>query len=84
MDYAALSALLEQLDSRHEAEERRREESPDRATHPYDPTEPQLTNPSLCTSTTTTGTGSTTSQTAGPDGQPCLPSMETKVDPQLG
>ncbi|MGH0184406.1 UNVERIFIED_CONTAM: hypothetical protein FKN15_014877 [Acipenser sinensis] len=26
MDYAALSALLEQLDSRHEAEERRREE----------------------------------------------------------
>ncbi|MGH0118730.1 UNVERIFIED_CONTAM: hypothetical protein FKN15_005716 [Acipenser sinensis] len=27
MDYAALSVLLEQLDSRHEAEERRREES---------------------------------------------------------
>ncbi|MGH0160778.1 UNVERIFIED_CONTAM: hypothetical protein FKN15_065425 [Acipenser sinensis] len=53
--------------------------SPDMATHPSDPTEPQLTNPSLCTSTTTTGTRSTTSQTTCPDGQPCLPSMETKL-----
>ncbi|MGH0117495.1 UNVERIFIED_CONTAM: hypothetical protein FKN15_078189 [Acipenser sinensis] len=42
----------------------------------------QLSTTSCLRSTHNTGTE--TSSTVNPNGQPCLPSMEVKVDPQLG
>ncbi|MGH0156502.1 UNVERIFIED_CONTAM: hypothetical protein FKN15_060007 [Acipenser sinensis] len=110
MDRNVLEELLEALESRQDAEERRREErynaliervglalstvpaptaAPaifclDRDTVDSCPSE-QPTLTSLSSNTTTTiSPGTQTSETADPNGPPCLPSMETKVGPQLG
>ncbi|MGH0170270.1 UNVERIFIED_CONTAM: hypothetical protein FKN15_058569 [Acipenser sinensis] len=71
MDYAALSVLLEQLDSRHEAEERRREESqdtnlcsPDCMAHPENHTAVSLPG------TSEGGKGEKAPEVAGPSAPP--------------
>ncbi|MGH0159360.1 UNVERIFIED_CONTAM: hypothetical protein FKN15_037322 [Acipenser sinensis] len=77
MDRNALAVLLEALESRRDAEERRREEC-------YTVLIERPTLISLSSNTTTTISPMTqTSETADPNGPPCLPTMETKVGPQL-
>ncbi|MGH0128552.1 UNVERIFIED_CONTAM: hypothetical protein FKN15_040252 [Acipenser sinensis] len=84
MNRNALAELLEALDSRQDAEERREEhytvliEQDTVGSHPL-----EQPSPSSLSSATTISPGTQTSETADPNGPPCLLFMETKVSPQL-